>query len=626
VFNLKVKPTSKELPFKIGLCNIATTFMKTFISSMLGSLVALIIFCFLGILLCVGIIGALVSVGAHHANGTSTKIEQNSYLVFDLSTNITDAPPAFDFSDFSNTKLETLQLRSVTRGIDEATKDKRIKGILLIGSFNPSGLGTGFAALTEVRNALLRFKASGKPIKAFLESADTRDYYIESTATEINMDPYGMLYMPGLATEPMFYAGLFEKYGVGVQVTRHGKYKSYVEPYTRKEMSPENKEDTKRLLDSLWGSLLADLAKPRKLTPLLIQAVVDKEGILRPEVALSSHLIDRAIYKDTLLDELKEETGRKGTKDPFKQISFSNYLKSQVPAEVSTSKQAIGIVYAEGDIVDGEGQPGDIGSESFSREIRRLREDASVKAIVLRVNSPGGSASAAEMIQRELRLAREVKPVIVSMGSYAASGGYWISAYGNRIFAEPTTITGSIGVFGIHFNIQKLANDFGVTFDGVKTGKFADVMTISKPKTDEELAVFQRMVDWMYGQFIAKVSEGRKLNPVAVEEIAQGRVWTGKEAINIGLVDQLGGLSDAIRYAVKEAKLGKNYRIEEYPKKKDIAETITALLNKAMPDESESKGILGSIQKTLKTQLHELKAYNDPQELYARMPLFISSK
>jgi protease-4 len=517
-----------------------------------------------------------------------------------------------------------LQLRSVTRGLDIATKDERIKGILLVGSFNPTGLGSGFAALSEVRNALLRFKASGKPIRAFLESADTRDYYIESVANEIDMDPYGMLYMPGLATEPMFYAGLFEKYGIGVQVTRHGKYKSYVEPYTRKDMSPENKEDTKRLLESLWGSLLGDISKPRQLSPELIQAVVDKEGLLKPEAALASHLVDRTIYKDTLLAELKKETGNTESKDPFKQVSFDSYLKLH-DADLSSAKQAIGIVYAEGDIVDGEGQMGDIGSESFSREIRRLRQDDTIKAIVLRVNSPGGSASAAEMIQRELRLARQTKPVIVSMGSYAASGGYWISAYGNHIFAEPTTITGSIGVFGIHFNIKKLANDFGVTFDGVKTGKFADVMTISKPKTDEELAVFQRMVDWMYGQFIAKVSEGRKMDAVLVEEIAQGRVWTGKEAIKIGLVDQIGGLSDAIHYAAKEVNL-KNYRLEEYPGKKDLADAITHLINKSLPDQSESKGVLSVLQNVIKEQLHELKTYNDPQEMYARMPLIISTK
>jgi protease-4 len=598
--------------------------MKSFISSMLGSLVALIIFSFIGILLLVGLVGALITVGAHKAKGTTTKIDENSYLVFDLSTNITDAPPQIDFSDFSDSKASTLQLRSVTRGLDIATKDERIKGILLVGSFNPTGLGSGFAALSEVRNALLRFKASGKPIRAFLESADTRDYYIESVANEIDMDPYGMLYMPGLATEPMFYAGLFEKYGIGVQVTRHGKYKSYVEPYTRKDMSPENKEDTKRLLESLWGSLLGDISKPRQLSPELIQAVVDKEGLLKPEAALASHLVDRTIYKDTLLAELKKETGNTESKDPFKQVSFDSYLKLH-DADLSSAKQAIGIVYAEGDIVDGEGQMGDIGSESFSREIRRLRQDDTIKAIVLRVNSPGGSASAAEMIQRELRLARQTKPVIVSMGSYAASGGYWISAYGNHIFAEPTTITGSIGVFGIHFNIKKLANDFGVTFDGVKTGKFADVMTISKPKTDEELAVFQRMVDWMYGQFIAKVSEGRKMDAVLVEEIAQGRVWTGKEAIKIGLVDQIGGLSDAIHYAAKEVNL-KNYRLEEYPGKKDLADAITHLINKSLPDQSESKGVLSVLQNVIKEQLHELKTYNDPQEMYARMPLIISTK
>jgi protease-4 len=286
----------------------------------------------------------------------------------------------------------------------------------------------------------------------------------------------------------------------------------------------------------------------------------------------------------------------------------------------------VAVVYAEGDIVDGEGDSTEVGGARFAREIRSLREDSSVKAIVLRVNSPGGSVSGAETIQRELRLASKAKPVIVSMGSYAASGGYWISAYGNRIFAEPTTVTGSIGVFGIQFDIQKLANDHGVTFDGVKTGKFAGSLTIERPKTEEEMAVLQRMVDWIYGQFVAKVAEGRKLKPSFVEEIAQGRVWSGAEAKKLGLVDELGSLNDAIRYAGKQAGLGSNFRVVEYPKSKNLSEALAEMLGKYEPARlhASQTGLVGQIVGELEGAFARLRALNDPRGVYARMPVDIS--
>jgi protease-4 len=248
-----------------------------------------------------------------------------------------------------------------------------------------------------------------------------------------------------------------------------------------------------------------------------------------------------------------------------------------------------------------------------------------VKAVVLRVNSPGGSASASEVIQREVRLMRKVKPIVVSMGSYAASGGYWISAYADRIFAEPTTITGSIGVFGIQFDIQKLAGDFGVTFDSVKTGKFADALTISRPKTPEELAVFQRMVDWIYGEFVGKVAEGRKLAPEKVEEIAQGRVWSGTDALEVGLVDELGGLDAAIAHAAEKAGLGERYRITEYPRKKELLEAVQEFLEHHVPGSARSsQGVLGRFTSRVENEWKLLRSFNDPQGVYARLPLTIS--
>jgi protease-4 len=262
-----------------------------------------------------------------------------------------------------------------------------------------------------------------------------------------------------------------------------------------------------------------------------------------------------------------------------------------------------------------------VGSTKFSRELRKLRQDENVKAVVLRVNSPGGSASASEVIQREIRLIKKVKPIVISMGTYAASGGYWIAAYGDRIFAEPTTITGSIGVFGIQFDVKKLANDFGVTFDSVKTGKFADALTISRPKTPEEIAVLQRMVDWIYSEFVNKVAEARNLTPQRVEEIAQGRVWSGLQAKEIGLVDELGGLDAAVAFAAEKAGLGANYRLIEYPRQKELIEAIQEFLEGVTPRHARSTGLTAKIAQRIEEELKVLRSFNDPNGIYARMPI-----
>lgn len=281
----------------------------------------------------------------------------------------------------------------------------------------------------------------------------------------------------------------------------------------------------------------------------------------------------------------------------------------------------VAVVYAEGDIVDGEGQVGEVGGRKFSRELRRLREDPSIKAVVLRVNSPGGSATASEEIQRELRLTMKVKPVVVSMGSVAASGGYWISTYADRIFAEPTTITGSIGVFGLFINVQQLANNLGFTWDTVQTGKLAGLLTISRPKTDEELAVFQHMVDWVYEQFTDKVAAARKLDKAKVLEIAQGRVWSGQEAKQIGLVDEIGGLRAAISYAADKAGLGPRFRTVEYPRPRELKDLINDLMQGVTPGDAFGNGALKQMLGDFKDQLKVLSRFNDPRGIYARLPV-----
>ena len=608
--------------------------MKNFFTSMLGALVALVIFCGGATLLFIGILGAIIAMGG---DKKAPSFERGSYLVFDLSANITDAPPQVDFSQFTGDHTTTLQLRAVTRALRAAKSDDRVAGILLKGSLTPMGYGSGLAVLKEVRAALVDFKASGKPVKAYLEAVSTKDYYLASVAGDIALDPYGMILMPGLASEPMFYTGAFEKYGVGVQVTRVGKYKSFIEPFTRKEMSPESREQTQKLLNDLWGSLLGDIAASRSLTTQKIQAIVDAEGIIRPGPAKQGKLVDRIAYRDEVIAELRAKTGpSEHDKITFKQIEIGAYAKiakdvvdltkksDDAVATTGSGRGRIAIVYAEGSIVDGEGAFDEIGGVKFARELRRLRQDDNVKAIVLRVNSPGGSASASENIAREVRLARKVKPVIVSMGTYAASGGYWIAADGDRIFAEPTTVTGSIGVFGIQFDVQRLANNVGLTFDSVKTGKFADAITITRPKTEEELAVFQNMVDWIYDEFVGKVATARKLKRETVQEIAQGRVWSGAEAKKLGLVDEIGGLDTAVKYAATKANLNSNYRLTEYPQRKELAEAITELMERFSPDAKARTGVVGQITQRLQQELATLKTFNDPQGLYARMPLDLS--
>jgi protease-4 len=588
---------------------------------MLGAFVALVAFSVGAVLLFIGFIGAIVSMNQQEKTAV---VENGSYIVFNLSTNITDAPPAFDLGDLGQGRSDTLQLRSITKAIRYAANDDKIRGILLLGNLSPGGYGTGYAALKEVRAALGDFRASGKPIVAYIDYATTKDYYLASAASQVVLDPFGQIIMPGLASEPWFVGGLFEKYGIGIQVARAGKFKSYVESYTRKDMSPENREQIQKLLDDIWGSIVADISKSRQVKPDLIQSTVDSEGIINAAVALRTHLIDQVAYRDVIIEQLKKETNVTKKTDSFKQVDLAYYAKSAVTKAPNLGSDEVAIVYAEGEIVEGEGDQTEIGGTRFARELRRLREDSNVKAILLRVNSPGGSVTASETIQREVRLARKSKPVIVSMGSYAASGGYWISAYSDRIFAEPTTITGSIGVFGILPNIQKLANDHGVTFDSVKTGKYADgLLTISRPRTDEELAIFQKNVDWTYSQFLAKVSAGRNLPIDKVGEIAQGRVWSGTEGLKIGLVDEIGGLADALRYAGRTANLGEHFKVTEYPKSRKLSDAIAEALGRFAPSglHVQTTGVIGEIEGRIMNEFKMLKALNDPQGLYARMPV-----
>lgn len=611
--------------------------MKNFFTSFFATLAALIVFICGSLLLGVLFLAALAAMGQKQP----VNVAENSYLVFDLSTNIQDMPSQLDgleefLEAFGGGRGRVLQLREATRAIQAAAKDDDIRGLYLTGSLQPSGYGSGYGALKEVREAIEAFKASGKPVKAHLAFADARDFYVASAANEIVLDPYGALVLPGLAAQPMFFAGAFEKFGIGVQVTRVGKYKSAVEPFTRKDMSPENRAQVQKLLDDVWGTLTTTIEGARKLAPGALQAAVDEKGLIRADDARKLKLVDRVAYLDEVLAELKVATGRsKNSTQPFRQIALKDYAR-QVPAgglaakrqnegkiEISSagSKGKLAIVYAEGEIVDGNGNDeGYVYGEKTSRLLRQIRLDDSVKAVVLRVNSPGGSVTASEAILRELHLIGQSRPVVVSMGTVAASGGYWISTAASRIFAEPATITGSIGVFGMFLNFQGLANDkLGLTFDTVKTGKFADAATVVRPKTDAELAIFQASVDWVYDQFLTKVAAARQLDRKVVEEIAQGRVWSGSEALKLKLVDEIGGLADAVKYAAGKANLGDDFRVTEYPRKKVFAEAFKDAMEGRRREQSFG-GPAGILIRQATAELQSLSKFNDPRGLYARLP------
>lgn len=614
--------------------------MKNFFTSFFATLTALIVFVLGGLVVGFLFLAALAAVGQKQP----VTVPSGSYLVFDLSTNIKDTPSQVEgleeFAEiFGGNRGRVLQAREITRSLQAAARDSDIKGLYLTGSLQSAGYGAGYAVLKEVREAIEAFKASGKPVKAYLDFASTRDFYLASAAGEVVMDPFGGIFLPGLASQPMFFAGAFEKFGIGVQVTRVGKYKSAVEPFTRKDMSPENREQIQKLLDDVWGSLATTMAAARKLPPGALQKAVDEKGLIRADDAKKLKLVDRIAYLDEVLAELKVATGRSKTStQPFKQIALRDYARQVSSDGLAAKRQNEGrieissgghgrlaIVYAEGEIVDGYGtDDGYVFGDKTSRLLREIRLDDSVKAVVLRVNSPGGSVTASEAILRELHLIHQVKPVVVSMGTVAASGGYWISTAADRIFAEPTTITGSIGVFGMFLNFQGLATDrLGLTFDTVKTGKFADAATIVRPKTDDELALFQSSVDWVYDQFIGRVAAARKLDRKVVEEIAQGRVWSGSEALKLKLVDEIGGLADAVKFAATKAGLGDNFRVTEYPRKKQFAE----LFKDAMEGRRREQGFGGPVGIFLKQatdELQSLNKFNDPRGLYARLPFELS--
>jgi len=595
-------------------------FLKMAAASALGTLVGLFSLLLLAGLGTFGLISVLLNSGDSEPE---IALADKSLLVFDIETDIIDGVPAVAGALFEVYGADrSVSLHSTLEAIAAAAEDDKIAGLYITGYTNE-----GMATLKEVRAALSEFKASsGKPIWAYATDFGERDYYIASVADNLVLAPVGAMEINGFRAETQFLANALQKYGVGVQVVRAGKYKSAVEPFVRSESSAENEQQTSVLIGDLWQDFLQTVASDRDITADELQTLADEVALIEPNQALEAGLVDRVAFYDEVLTDLKALTDTTDEPDEaLPQLSLADYAQI-ASRNRSFAEDTVAVVYAEGNIVVGDDVvPGAITSEGLSATLRDIRRDDEIKAVVLRVNSPGGSAVASEIIADEVRLLAAEKPVIVSMGDYAASGGYMIAAPGAKILASPTTITGSIGVYGLLLNFQEIANKNGITWDVVKTAKFADMQTSARPQTEDELQIQQGYTDNLYDRFMAIVSEGRDVPMSRVSQVAQGRVWTGEDAIAANLVDELGGLQDAIALAAKTADLS-DYSVVELPELHSLeaqlldslfGSGITAGLARQLP---WNKDPLTDQLLKLRDEFTLLESLNDPHHTYMRLP------
>lgn len=533
-------------------------FIKQVLATVTGVIISSI-FLFVAFLFLLGI---LVGQSSKDSN---LPTPANSVLYISLDYNVVEKTESNPFEDL-NLPLygsdKSIGLNDLLARINAAKTDDNIKGIYL----NLSTIGVGYATCEAVRDALLDFKKSKKFIVSYSDVYSQKAYYLSSVADKIYLNPQGSLDFRGISSSIVFMKEALDKLGVEMQVIKVGTYKSAVEPFILNEMSAANREQVTSYIGSIYESFLKNISSSRHISVDSLHAIADGYLIRSANDALKYKFVDNLMYKDQLLSDIKKRIGIKEDDD----ISAVSVLKYNGKSKESDSKNEVAVLYAYGDIVDGEGSDGQIGGDDVSRQLRKLRNDKNVKAIVLRVNSGGGSALASEIIWREVELTRSVKPIMVSMGDYAASGGYYIAAAADSIFAEENTLTGSIGVFGLIPNMKNLFNDkLGIHIHEVNTGKFSGLMTNpTAPLTEEERAIIQLQVNSTYQTFMERVSKGRKLSIAEVDKLGQGRVYTGKQAISLGLVDKIGNTNSAVLAAANKAGL-KDYKVAEYPSSKD---------------------------------------------------------
>ena len=582
--------------------------MKSFFKSFFATFLALVVFFGLIFILFFGVAGALLA-------DKQVKIEEKSVLVIDLSKKMSDRKVDNPFAELSGEEANP-DLSTTIKLIKNAAKDTLIRGIYLVAKEN----GNGSASSTELRNALSEFKKSKKFIIAYGDYITQSAFSIASIADKIYCHPKGMVEWQGMSVEYIFFKSLLDRLEIKPQIFYAGKFKSATEPFRETGMTSANKEQTQVWLNDLYEEMLLKVANSRGLILDSLRVYAEQFRIDSPEKAVQHKLIDGLRYDDQVKQEVKSKLGLVES-DKINFVSLPNYEKS---ADISDGyvKDKIAVVFAEGDIMYGKPSPETITSDEYLSLLRNIRNDKSVKAVVLRVNSPGGSSLASEIIWREIEMVKKAgKKVIVSMGNVAASGGYYIACNADKIFVQPNTITGSIGVFSVVPDFSSfMKNKLGITFDGVATSKYADVPSVTRSMTVEEKQIIQHEVEKIYLTFKTRVAEGRNLDISYVDSIAQGRVWTGKRAIDLKLADQLGGLEEAITEAAKLSGL-KTYRIKSYPEPKSFFEYIMNVY----PDElsrSSLKKQLGTEEYEIFLRLKELK--NEKGEIKARMPFELS--
>ncbi len=584
--------------------------MKSFFKMVFASFVGVLLAGFIGFILLIAMIGAMST--AFTSSTEKIEVEPNTIYRIMLDKPVAERSKMNLGADalFSFSVENTIGLNDLLKSIDHAASDDNIKLIYL----DLSTLHAGMAHIEEIRAALKTFKeTSSKPIIAYADNYSQGAYYLASVADKVYLNPYGSASLNGLNAEVLFYKGLMEKLQIEMQVVRHGKFKSAVEPFITDKMSDENRQQYLTFINAIWGHWLTKIGEARHLEVKKMNELADNLELETAQAALDHGLVDGLLYKDELLQKLCDLSGETDDQK-LKMIDVTSYATAS--RQVKTSKDKIAIVYADGEITMGKGSEG-ITAWEFANTLRNIRHDKNVKAVVFRVNSPGGSAQASEIIARELSLLKAEKPVVVSMGNYAASGGYWISVPATKILVNPTSLTGSIGVFGLIPNVKKGMNNLlGITTDVAKSNTSADYPSVMRPMTEHERKVTQASVDLIYSQFVDKVAAARPLSKEQVDEIGQGRVWSGLNAIELGLADKLGGLTEAIAEAANLAGLD-NYRTVELPVVKTPFEQI---LESLMNGQVSVKAPMPEEIRTVERFLQEVK---EPG-VYARVPFDVN--
>lgn len=576
-----------------------------FLGNVLATLVGLFIFCmisFFGLLLLGAIFGG---------EDDTVQVYSDSVIELDLSKIENDYAGKINFTDFQYFDAQHNGLVDVLHAIEYATADDKIKGISILNSNSSLGL----AQTKALRDALEDFKKSGKFIYAYANYYSQKEYYLNSVADKIYLNPVGELELKGLSVETMFFKDFQEKSGIKVEVIRHGKFKSAVEPFLENKMSDANKEQTTALLNSLWSSVISDISKSRNISISHLNEIAENLSARTPQMAKNEKLIDEIAYEDVYHNDIKKAL-KSNQEEEYTSITIDDYAEKVATSQINfEAKDKIAIIYAQGEIMSGEGDVTVIGEGAMRRSLKEAREDENVKSIVLRIDSPGGDALTSELIWREIELTKKVKPVVVSMGNYAASGGYYIACNAHKIYAEATTITGSIGVFGMLPNFTTAANKIGVSTETVKTHTNAAGFSPFTTLDSSTRAFAQEGVERIYFTFVNRVASGRKLTTQQVDAIGQGRVWTGQDAKKIGLVDAIGGLDDAIKEAAKLGKTTK-YRLQDYPE-----------FDKSFNDLLENFGLAQTKEKLLKEELgtenymilQRIKQLSTQKRIQARM-------